>query len=100
MKPYLLVPAAQRDLSAIWDYTLEMRGAAQAELYIDDLRDGIKKIAADPSRGRRCDDIREGYRRYSVRSHIVFYRERSDAVIVVRVLHKRMDVWQHVGAVE
>ncbi|TWS22632.1 type II toxin-antitoxin system RelE/ParE family toxin [Tsukamurella sputi] len=40
-------------------------------------------------------EIRDGYRRYTVGSHLIFYRARSEGVDVVRVLHQRMDPTRH-----
>nr|WP_244098424.1 type II toxin-antitoxin system RelE/ParE family toxin [Burkholderia ambifaria] len=36
-----------------------------------------------------------GYWRYMVGSHVVFYRETADSLDVIRVLHQRMDVDRH-----
>ena len=96
MKRYRLTPAAQRDLSAIWDFTQERWDTTQAEIYISEMRAAIERIAADPHRGRACDEIREGYRRYSIGSHLLFYIERADSVDVIRILHQRMDPTRHV----
>ncbi|MFD2839627.1 type II toxin-antitoxin system RelE/ParE family toxin [Populibacterium corticicola] len=95
MRVYRLTPAAQHDLSSIWDYTEERWGIRQAELYIGDIRAAIERIADDAERGRPCDDIREGYRRYTVGRHIVFYKENANSVDVIRILHQRMDVTRH-----
>lgn len=91
MKPYRLTPAAQRDLSEIWDFTEERWDASQAEKYIAEIRAAIERVAADPERGRGCDEIRQGYRRYGFGSHLLFFVETADSVDVVRVLHQRMD---------
>ncbi|MBH0131220.1 type II toxin-antitoxin system RelE/ParE family toxin [Salinibacterium sp. NK8237] len=95
MTGYRLSPAAQQDLSAIWDYTQERWDATQAEIYIFEMRAVIERIAADPQRGRTCSDIREGYRRYSIGSHLIFYTQGSDSVNVIRILHQRMDLTRH-----
>lgn len=95
MKSYRLTPAAQQDLSSIWDFTQERWGENQAEVYILEMKAAIERIAADPLRGRTCDDIREGYRRYGIGSHLVFYIERADSVDVIRILHQRMDPTLH-----
>lgn len=92
---YRLTPAARRDLSSIWDSTEERWGAQQAASYLEDLRRAIERIAADPMRGRPCDEIREGYRRYASGSHLIFYQPRSQGVDVIRILHQRMDVDRH-----
>ncbi len=95
MKSIRLTPAAQQDLSSIWDFTQERWDEKQAEIYISELRAAIERIAADPHRGRVCDDIREGYRRYGIGSHLIFYTERNDSVAVIRILHQRMDLTRH-----
>lgn len=95
MTSYRLTPAAQRDLSAIWDFTVARWDARQAETYIHEIRVAIELIADTPDRGRRCDEIREGYRLFGIGSHLIFYRERADGVDVMRVLHQRMDPTAH-----
>ena len=96
MSTYRLTPAAHRDLSSIWDYTQERWDLAQAEVYVTEIRAAIERIAGHPSRGRRCDEIREGYRRYPIGSHVVFYVESPVGVDVIRILHQRMDSTRHV----
>jgi len=92
---YRLTPAAQRDLSTIWDYTQERWDKTQAEIYISEIRAAIERIAVDPHRGRACEDIREGYRRYGIGSHLIFYTQASDSVDVIRILHQRMDLTRY-----
>jgi toxin ParE1/3/4 len=92
---YRLTPAAQRDLSSIWDFTEERWDMRQAESYVMEIRAAIERVAEDPSRGRRCDEIREGYRRYGIGSHILFYVEHRDGVDIIRILHQRMDPSLH-----
>jgi toxin ParE1/3/4 len=56
----------------------------------------VETIAQNPQRGRPCDEIREGYRWYPSGSHVVFYRITTKEVVVVRILHQRMDFNLHV----
>ncbi|HMR47648.1 MAG TPA: type II toxin-antitoxin system RelE/ParE family toxin [Arachnia sp.] len=95
MTNYRLTRAAQRDLSSIWDFTEERWGLRQAENYVNEIRAAIERVAVDPRRGRACDDIREGYRRYGIGSHLIFYVESAAGVDVVRILHQRMDPTRH-----
>lgn len=93
MSSFRLSPAAQRDLSQIWDLTEERWGIRQAEADLEDLRDAIERIAADPTRGGTCDDIRKGYRCHGG-SHLGYYVDRADGiggVDVILILHQRMD---------
>lgn len=95
MTTYRLTPAAQRDLSDIWDYTEEHWDARQAETYTGELRAAIERVAEQPERGSPCDDVRINYRRYPVGSHLIFYIETELGINVVRVLHQRMDPTRH-----
>lgn len=60
MSTYWLTPAAQRDLSSIWDYTEKTWGQAQAESYLAEIGMAFERITREPDRGRACDDIRPG----------------------------------------
>ena len=95
MSRYRLTPAAQHDLSSIWDFTEERWGVRQAETYIVEIRAAVERVADDPRRGRTCNEIREGYRRYGIGSHLLFYVESAEGVDVVRILHQRMDTTRH-----
>jgi len=46
--------------------------------------------------GTTAENVRAGYRRFPHESHVVFYRVSQRGILVVRVLHKRMDVSQHI----
>ncbi|MCC6775468.1 MAG: type II toxin-antitoxin system RelE/ParE family toxin [Hyphomicrobiales bacterium] len=74
MIEYVVSPRAQRDLDEIWDYSAEHWGDQRAEQYVRELWRGIEHLASDPRRGRRCDEIRVGYYKYAVGSHVLFYR--------------------------
>lgn len=95
MSLYRLTPAAQKDLSSIWDFTQDRWDAQQAEKYIREIQAAVERVADSPDRGRARDEIREGYRSYVVGSHVVFYVTRSSRIDVIRILHQRMDVGRH-----
>ena len=92
---YVLSPRAQADIEGIWDYTMERWGEEQAVRYIRLLQDAIQAVAEKPRRGRPCDYIRAGYRKYPSGSHMIFYRTIAEGIDVVRVLHQSMDFEQH-----
>ena len=95
MRGYVLSPRAQADIEEIWQYTTERWGHDQAERYIHALKQAIETIAREPSRGRASEHIRPGYRRYSVGSHVLFFRMVDGEIDLVRVLHQRMDFDRH-----
>ena len=95
VRTFRLTPAAQRDLASIWDYTLERWDETQAETYVLEIKSAIERIAEQPTRGRAVDEIRPGYRRYAIGSHLIFFVETASGVDVIRVLHQRMDPTRH-----
>jgi toxin ParE1/3/4 len=92
---YVLSPAARTDLDTIWTFGEAQWGAARAERYTREIQRAVETVANDPRRGRPCDEIRDGYFRFAVGSHLLFYRRRADVVDIVRILHQRMDFDQH-----
>lgn len=95
MTRYRLTPAAQRDLSSIWDYTPERWNLRAAETYTLEIKAAIERVADDPRRGRGCEETRAGYRRYGIGSHVLFYRETPNGIDIIRILHQRMDPTRH-----
>jgi toxin ParE1/3/4 len=82
---------ARADLKSIWHYSRQQWGEEQAETYLRDIERTIGKIAENPEIGFSCSYVRNGYRQYSVKRHMIFYKILSDRISVVRVLHERMD---------
>lgn len=54
----------------------------------------FSELAASKRIGQKCD-VRDGYFKTPVGAHVIYYRQASDAIEVVRVLHGRMDVNRH-----
>lgn len=91
MTKYVLRPKAVEDMTSIWDYTIEMWGREQAERYVRMLDRTFSELVVNPNLGRSCDFIRQGYRKYRVGRHLVFYRTFEGDIEVVRVLHQSMN---------
>jgi len=80
------------DLEAIAEYSIARFGIEQARNYRDRLRECLEQLAANPGLGRRAEQLSARLRRYEYRSHIIFYQEKGAEILIVRVLHYRMDV--------
>ncbi len=89
---------AKGDLSQIAEHTGREWGVAQKRKYLGQLRDGLRALRDTPGLGTPRDDIAPGLKAHPVGSHVVFYRETRAAVVIVRVLHKRMDVPSHLAS--
>ena len=93
MATFTLREAAKRDLKRIAVYTAQRWGAEQRNRYLTQIDAAFHQLAHNPETGTRCDYIREGYRKFPVSSHVIFYKVDNDgAVEIIRILHKRMDV--------
>ena len=95
MTGYILSPLARADLDSIWDHTSKRWDDGQAEAYLRMIQAAIETVAGNPKLGRRYDEVRTGYRRHRAGSHLILYRETSDAIDIVRVLHEKMDIGSH-----
>lgn len=94
---YKISKLAERDLAEIWQYTLTEWSLEQANHYLSGLLSAFRLIADDPLRaGQSYEHVRPGYRKYHYVRHMIFYRKIPDGtVLIVRVLHDKMDIDRH-----
>ena len=85
---------ASRDLDEIYDYSLAAHGSDQAERYLRGLWAAMDGLCIYPY-SWPVSDLRPGLRSLSVAMHCIFYRIEGDAIVIVRVLHKAMDIGRH-----
>ena len=95
MAEYRLSPRAQRDLDAVFDYTMAQWGLPQAMRYTDLIEGTCADLAEAPQQAQGCAHIRPAYRRRSVEQHVIYFRLTSYGVAIVRILHQRMDTARH-----
>jgi toxin ParE1/3/4 len=95
MPRFRLTERAKADLRTIGRYTQATWGRAQRNRYLAWLDACFHLLAREPHLGRACDEIRAGYRKYHVGRHLIFYRESSAGVEIIRILHDRMDIEAH-----
>lgn len=81
---------AQADLEAIRDYTVAGYGADQGIAYFDAIEAAFRRLLAYPMMGTPA--LRTGIRAFGCREHRIYYALDDKRILVVRVLHKAMDV--------
>lgn len=92
MSTFTLTTKARADLKWIAIYTQRKWGKEQRKIYIKQFDDTFHMLSENPKAGTECDFIKNGYRKFPVTSHIVFYRNTIESNIeIVRILHKNMD---------
>ena len=92
---FRLANEAEADVVDIYRYTFEHFGEAQANTYHDGLNDCFELLADTPLIGRDYSFLRPGLRRYGHASHSVYYRLTDTGIVILRVLHQRMDPARH-----
>lgn len=93
-KTYRLTPRAEADLEEIWLYTFKRWSAEQADTYLTTIIAAFSELATGKVNGRPVN-VRDGYFKYPVGSHFIFYRLAATSLVVIRILHQRMDVDRH-----
>ena len=93
MPSFTLTKRALIDLAEIGTYTQKHWGWEQRNNYLTMLDGCFQQLAADPLMGKNCSEIREGYRKMSAGSHVIFYLQKHGGnVEIVRILHGHMDI--------
>lgn len=91
MRDYKLTEAAKKDLRKISAYTKKTWGMEQEKLYREIIRTALRNIAKSPEIGQKREELAEGLRSFPVGSHIAYYIEKINQMMVVRILHPAMD---------
>ena len=97
MVAYRLTRKADDDLDGIYEYSITNFGLQQAQNYLNDLLRCFEHLGEHPEAGPLAKPLAPGLRRYPFRSHTVFYIPQDGGVLVVRVLHQRMDAPRHLS---
>ncbi len=93
---YKLSQRAEKDIISIAKYSLQQWGKAAAKRYVTSLHACFELLSSNPRLGRPRDVIKSGYLSINEGSHVVFYKINDDNdVIIIRVLHQRMDFTRH-----
>lgn len=95
MADYRLARKAAADFRAIARDSLEKWGEARAERYLAELFEAAQRLADFPDIGRDAGSVRPGMMRMATASHVFFYRKREGGVLIIRILHERMDFLAH-----
>ncbi len=95
MGSFSLTNAAKADLRKIARFTEQRWGREQRKHYLKGMDDAFRRLADSPALGVSCEYIAPGLRKHPFQGHVIYYDIASTArILIVRVLHKRMDVSQ------
>ncbi len=91
---YKLSEVAASDIEELLTRSVLDFGLARTETYYQSLTQCFELLGDNPEMGSTVDEIRPGYRCFLHESHAIFYTPREQDILIVRILHKRMDADQ------
>ena len=86
---------ARADLKSIRRYSQRTWGLQRTTQYMAALRDAMKGLVAGTVVSRNRDDLRPGLQMATSGRYCVFFEADPSRILVVRVLHDRMDYQRH-----
>jgi toxin ParE1/3/4 len=93
-----LTRAARADLREIYAYTYVEWGKQQADSYLDGLEQAMDRVAKGSATIRPLQSKHPNTLKLKQGRHLIVLRETGyEQILVVRVLHERMDIDAHLG---
>ncbi|MFY7837662.1 MAG: type II toxin-antitoxin system RelE/ParE family toxin [Novosphingobium sp.] len=88
---------AKADLESIFEYGLLHFGSDRVLAYLDHIQSRFQKLLDYPRSGRIEPDLSGTTYSTSCEAHRIYYELTDDTIVIVRVLHKSMDVGRWIG---
>jgi toxin ParE1/3/4 len=82
-RPVSFAPAAERDLTELFDYIAQAATPETAGRYVDELITYCETLATFPEQGAARDDIRPGLRTTGFRGRVVIAFAASDDTLMI-----------------
>ncbi len=95
MKKVDFTHRANTDLREIWQFTARRWNIDQADSYIGQILETCNSLAMGQLDGRDARNVQSGLRKQATGSHVVYFQESPDYILVIRILHKRMEAASH-----
>ena len=91
MADYKLSVKAEFDLTVMYEFGISKFGLLQAQKYFFEMHDTFEVISENKDLGRDSSEYINELKRFSIKSHTIFYLITSKGILVIRVLSQRMD---------
>ncbi len=91
MPRVLRKPLARADLLDIWNYVAD-DSPAKADRLLDTINKRCQTLARFPKMGRARNELGPSLRSFSVGNYVIFYREISKDIEIIRVVHGARDI--------
>jgi toxin ParE1/3/4 len=88
---------AREDLRDIQRYSVRQWGTRQGRLYRAKLVDACDRLVQFPFLGSVSPNLAQGLRAHAVDQHVIYYLVDGHAVVIVRIIHVKMDATAQLG---
>ena len=95
MPGYRFSNDATHDIEALTVFSLKSFGPERTGRYLNDLENCLELIADNPRMGRDLSSVRGTLRRHEHQSHVIYYRQDGDAILILRILGRGQDPALH-----
>ena len=95
MTRLVLTEIARADLDSIRRYSTRTWGEERTTAYLNTLRDTLKGLRRGTAAARSRDVLRPGIQVAISGRHCIFFEAVDSRILVVRILHDRMDYRRH-----
>lgn len=95
MGDYKLSNKCESDIVNIYEYGIEKYGLKSAQEYIIGLQKLFQTLADHVNIGRDASEFFPSLKRFSHKSHTIFYLESASGAFIVRTLGQSMDYSSH-----
>lgn len=91
MGVYKVSGKAEIDLAKMYEYGIETFGLKQAQTYLLGMHTLFEILVDNATLGRDASEFMLSLKRFSYKSHTIFYLATDIDVLIVRVLNQSMD---------
>ncbi|WP_299433290.1 type II toxin-antitoxin system RelE/ParE family toxin [uncultured Maribacter sp.] len=91
MGVYKVSGKAEIDLAKMYEYGIETFGLKQAKTYLLGIHDIFQVLSENINLGRDASKFVFSLKRFSYKSHTIFYLTTDIDILIVRVLNQSMD---------
>ncbi len=91
MGVYKVSGKAETDITKMYEYGIESFGLKQAQTYLLGMHTLFQILADNATLGRDASEFMMSLKRFSYKSHTIFYLVSDIDILIVRVLNQSMD---------
>jgi toxin ParE1/3/4 len=91
MADYKLSSKAEFDLTVMYEFGISKFGLLQAQKYFFEMHDTFELLSTNRDLGRDASQYINELKRFTFKSHTLFYMISTDTVFIVRVLSQKMN---------